>query len=105
MPRAMMASDIARENAAGSVSATTRGPHAWRTVSLNVRTKISSWGCALLANATDEAITRSRFGRMLLLLSIKNPTDAGTSSAENISSVCGRPSSITVNASRVSPVI
>ena len=26
---------------------------------------------------------------MLLLLSIRKPTDAGTSSAENISSVCG----------------
>ena len=80
------------------------GPNAFVTASLKVSTEISSSGWLLAAAATEAAITRSRFGIMLLLLSMRNAIDAGTSSAENISSFCACPSSITVNASAVRPV-
>ena len=104
MPRATIAADIADANCAGLVSDTILARHASCTTSLNVSAKISSCGWECVAKATAEATTRSRLGRMLLLLSIRNPTDAGTSSAENISSVCGFASSMTVNASLVRPV-
>ena len=63
------------------------GGRAALTLSLNARANSSSLGWLASAKAAAAAITRSRFGCMLPLLSMSRPTVTGASSLVNSSSV------------------
>ena len=88
-PRAPICASSAARSAAKSLSPRIRGPHAWRTCSLNPITKTSSAGLLSSANLVAAAMTRSRLLAMLVLLSMSNPIVAGASALEKNSMRCG----------------
>ena len=75
-----------------------------RTASLKTTAKTSSMGLLDWTKAAEAAMTRSRTGAMLPLLSMTNPMVTGASSGVKNAMFCGRSSSIPSKASAVRPL-